>query len=134
MDNRRTAVDETRILIVDDVEDAAQTLAELLTLSGYVTRTACNGADALAVIREFAPHCVLLDVSMPEMDGSELVKHLRAQHGDEIVLIAVTGADQSDARVADTFERVDHYLTKPVDMSALMKILPPLHAEALPRT
>ena len=116
--------DEVRILIVDDVDDAAQALAEWLRLDGFVTRTARDGSSALAAVSEFMPHCVLLDVGMPGMDGLELVRHLRAQYGDEIVLVAVTGGDMQDERVAGTLERVDHYLRKPVDPNELTKILP----------
>ena len=116
--------DELRVLVVDDVDDAAQTLAELLTLSGFVARTAHDGISALAMVGEFKPHCVLLDIGMPGMDGLELVQHLRAAHGDDIILVAITGGDVLDARVANTFEQVDHYLAKPIDFAQLMKILP----------
>ena len=121
-------MEETRVLVVDDVDDAARTLSMLLNLSGYATRTAHSGAEALAEIQHFMPHCILLDVGMPEMDGCELVQHLRAQHGDDIVLIAITGGSESDQRVAQTFEQVDYYLSKPVDVDALLRILPPTGA------
>jgi CheY-like chemotaxis protein len=116
--------DALRVLVVDDVEDAARSLVELLTLSGFIAQAALDGAEALAMVGEFKPDCVLLDIGMPRMDGLELVEHLRDTYGDDIVLVAITGGDVMDARVAGTFERVDHYLVKPIDFAKLMKILP----------
>ena len=115
---------DVRVLVVDDLDDSAQMLAALLSVSGYAARTARDGASALAVTEEFKPHCVLLDVKMPGMDGLELAQRLRAAHGDDIVLIAVTAADIDDFAVSQTFELVDHYLVKPVDIAKLAAILP----------
>ena len=115
---------DVRVLVVDDLDDSAQMLAALLSASGYAARTARDGASALTVIEEFAPHCVLMDVKMPGMDGLELAQRLRAAHGDDIVLIAVTGADIDDFAVSQTFVLVDHYLVKPVDIAKLASILP----------
>lgn len=118
--------DEVRVLVVDDVADAAEALAEALELSGYEVQVAGDGARALALIEEQQPHCVLLDIGMPGMDGNELTRTLRDRYGDDIVLIAVTGREHDDERVTDTFARVDHYLQKPVDPDALRKLLPPV--------
>jgi CheY-like chemotaxis protein len=115
---------DVRVLVVDDLDDGAQMLAALLSVSGYATRTARDGASALAVTEEFKPHCALLDVKMPGMDGLELAQRLRARYGDDIVLIAVTGADIDDLVVSQTFELVDHYLVKPLDIAKLATILP----------
>ena len=125
-DGTKNSMDEVRIVVVDDFPDAAALLASGLQLDGYRVRVAHDGAQALAVIEEFEPHCVLLDVNMPGLDGAELSKRLRARFGDDIVLIAVTGGGPDDPRVAETFDRVDHYLTKPVNPAVLRKILPPL--------
>ena len=119
--------DEVYVLVVDDVDDAAQAMALALELNGYVVQTACDGAAALAAIRERKPHCVLLDIDMPGIDGCELSKLLRQSYGDDIVLVAVTGGDEQTQRVAETFARVDHYLSKPVDFAVLKKLLPPLN-------
>ena len=97
-----------------------------LTLDGYMVRIARDGNEALAVVETFEPHCVLLDIDMPGLDGDELSKCLRERFGDAIVLIAVTGWGTDDARVTQTFARVDHYLKKPVSETALRKVLPPL--------
>jgi CheY-like chemotaxis protein len=119
--------DDVRVLVVDDVFDAAEVLAETLALSGYKVWIATEGAAALALVEEHKPHCVLLDIGMPGMDGNELTRTLRTRYGDDIVLIAVTGREHDDERVSDTFERVDHYLQKPVDPDVLRKLLPPVH-------
>jgi CheY-like chemotaxis protein len=118
--------DDVRVLVVDDVADAAEALAETLELSGYKVQVAADGARALALIEKQQPHCVLLDIGMPGMDGNELARTLRQRYGDDIVLIAVTGREHDDERVSDTFARVDHYLQKPVDPDVLRKLLPPV--------
>ena len=118
--------DDVRVLVVDDVVDAAEALAETLAMSGYKVWIATDGAAALALVEEHKPHCVLLDIGMPGMDGNELTRTLRTRYGDDIVLIAVTGREHDDERVSDTFARVDHYLQKPVDPDQLRKLLPPV--------
>ena len=116
-------LDEVRVLVVDDLRDAAETMAAALALQGFDTRTAFDGAEALAVADDYRPHVVLLDVNMPGMDGCELSRLLRQRYGDDMVLIAMTGWDAGDERVATTFDRVDHYFRKPVDPAALRKVL-----------
>ena len=85
-----------------------------------------NVREALQIAKEFKPHCVLLDIGMPGMDGLELTKGMRELYRDDVVLIAITGSASDDERVAETFARVDHYLRKPIDPEQLQKILPPL--------
>ena len=118
--------DDVRVVVVDDFVDAAEALAETLRISGYKVWIATDGAGALALIEAQQPHCVLLDIGMPGMDGNELTRTLRTRYGDDIVLIAVTGREHDDERVSDTFARVDHYLQKPVDPDQLRKLLPPV--------
>lgn len=119
--------DEVRVVVVDDHVDGAESLAELLTLTGYCVRTAHDGVEALALIDEFEPMCVLFDIKMPGIDGAELSKRLRAKYGDDKVLIAITGAPEDDRQVAEAFARVDHYLQKPIDLAKLQIILPSAH-------
>ena len=120
--------DDVRVVVVDDVVDAAEALAAALEISGYKVWIATGGSQALELVERHRPHCVLLDVGMPEMDGFELTRQLRERYGDDIVLIAVTGREKDDERVSGTFARVDHYLQKPVDPDVLKKLLPPLDA------
>ena len=116
--------DKVRVLVVDDERDGADSLAELLTLSGYDAEVAYGGVEALEKVEAHRPHCVLLDVGMPGMDGGELTQRLRALYGDDIVLVAITGRASDDTRVVPTFALVDHYLQKPVDPAKLRKLLP----------
>ena len=117
---------EVRVLVVDDVLDAAQALAATLQADGYKVQTAHDGASALSITKSFLPHCVLLDIDMPAMDGQELASRLRLRFGDAVVLIAVTGWGRADDRFSKAFELFDHYLRKPFETAVLHKVLPPL--------
>lgn len=123
-----SAGDEVRVVVVDDVTDMAETLAMTLELDGYSVKTAGDGAEALALIEDYRPHCVLLDIDMPGMGGMELCSHLRKRYGEDLVLIAVTGWGDAGDRVSDAFSRFDHYIRKPFDPALLRKILPPVSA------
>ena len=118
--------DELRIVVVDDFVDAAESLARVLELNGYSVRCAHDGIQALKLIEQWPPLCVILDIDMPGLDGLELSTRLRQRYGDDIVLIAVTGWDKDDPRVAGTYKIVDHYLPKPVDPAELRRALPPV--------
>jgi CheY-like chemotaxis protein len=118
--------DEVSVLVVDDSADLVEAIGLLLHSKGYAVRTATDGAAALALISEWAPHCVILDVRMPNMDGYEFARHLRAQYRDDIVLIAISGHAATEPEVSATFSIVDHYLQKPLDFAELDKILPSL--------
>ena len=118
--------DDLRVVIVDDSRDFLDALALLLELDGYFVKTATNSADALALIADFHPVCVLTDINMDGIGGVELAAHLRAQYGQGIVLIAITGWGNPDDRVSKEFERFDFYLRKPIDMDRLRLFLPPV--------
>ena len=120
-------MDEVRVVVVDDIPDMADMLAMSLELDGYSVRTAHDGPRALDLIRDFQPHCVLLDIDMPGMGGCELSVRLRELYGDGVVLIAVTGWGDAGDRVSDTFARFDHYIRKPFEPDQLRKILPPVN-------
>ncbi|HEU4457783.1 MAG TPA: response regulator [Methylibium sp.] len=116
-----------RILVVDDNEDAAMLLAALLRAHGYEVDWSCDSAQALLQAEQAAPVCVLLDVQMPGLNGLELARTLRQRLGTGIVLIAVSGLPPSDTLAAQTFDAVDYYLQKPIDVDKLTSILPPTH-------
>ena len=123
--------DEVKVVVVDDIVDVADTLAMQLKLDGYSVYTAYSAAEAILSIEEHHPHCVLLDIDMPGIDGYELVTLLRHRFKNDLVLIAVSGADDERARVTETFSMVDHYFRKPVDTRALRKVLPSLSNSGL---
>ncbi|RPI56644.1 MAG: response regulator [Acidobacteria bacterium] len=109
-----------RILIVDDNEDGAQLLAQVLTGRGYDTRVAHDAPTALRVAREFAPDVAFLDIGLPVMDGYELASHLREIPGLEgLRLIAITGYGQDSDRRRTRKAGFHHHLVKPVDIDAI---------------
>ena len=131
--DRPGAIDDAvRVVVVDDVLDALDTLAVMMELDGYKVMTAGDAIHALQAVERHRPHCVLLDVHMPGTDGCDLSRELRGRYGDDILLIAVTGYDKRDSRVAETFRRVDHWLAKPVDIDKLRKVLPPISSREKP--
>ena len=115
---------EYRVLLVDDEPDSAEALAVLLEREGCTARVVTSAAEALAQIEDFAPLCVLLDLNMPEMSGTEMTTALRAQHGTDVILIAITGYDTQSAEAKQARnEGVDYVMQKPVDVEKLVRIL-----------
>lgn len=114
------------VLVVDDSAEAADTLAIALSMDGYRVRTCHSGAAALSAIAQDFPLCMLMDFGLPDKDGLDIVREVRARHGDTIVLVMCTGWDMGEPRVAEAAELVDHYFTKPVSLEKLRQILPPL--------
>lgn len=114
----------TTVYVVDDCRDTADSLASLLSVMGHAA-VACYSAERLLeLVSARKPHCVMLDISMGGMDGLSLVQRLRAAFGDDIVLVAVTGAPPDDPRVQATFVEVDHYFEKPVTLEQIQKLFP----------
>lgn len=108
-----------RVLVVDDNVDAADALAVLLQMHGYVTRAAYDGQQAITQCALFEPDMVLMDIDMPVMDGYGAARELRRQCGKRLVLIAVTGRVTADDRADAVRAGFDAYLTKPFDWVAL---------------
>ncbi|MFO0581641.1 MAG: ATP-binding protein [Anaeromyxobacter sp.] len=111
-----------RVLVVEDNADAAETLVEVLKLLGHEARWAPDGPAALALAERFAPDVVLLDIGLPEMDGYEVARRLRASaRGETLQIVAVSGygqlEDQERARAAG----FDLHLTKPVEPASLAR-------------
>jgi PAS domain S-box-containing protein len=111
-----------RVLVVDDNEDAALSIAILLGLWGHEVKTAFDGNAALAVAAGFAPEVVLLDLGLPGLDGYEVARRLRAG-GLRGLLVAVTGYGREEDRARSRDAGFDRHLLKPVDLDALRAIL-----------
>jgi CheY-like chemotaxis protein len=113
-----------RVLLVDDNVDAAESLAQLLSLSGHDTRTAGDGPRALQVAREFQPEFVFCDLGLPGMNGYEVARQLRAlPFGREMVLAALTGYGQPGDRERSMHAGFDAHLVKPVDPTVIESFL-----------
>jgi signal transduction histidine kinase len=111
------------ILVVDDNIDGAATLAELLQMLGCRVRVANDGGSALAIVAEMAPDVVLLDIGLPDLNGYEVARRVRAMSGiGQPRLIALTGwGQEQDKRLAAQAGFDDHW-TKPVDPMRLQQL------------
>ncbi len=118
-----------RILVVDDNRDGADSLSMMLRLMGNDTRTAYDGEEAVAAAVEFRPDVILLDIGLPRLTGYEACRRIRRQPGGkELVIIAQTGWGQEEDRQRTHQAGFDHHLVKPVEPTALMKLLAGLQA------
>ncbi|HSR99508.1 MAG TPA: hybrid sensor histidine kinase/response regulator [Kofleriaceae bacterium] len=112
-----------RVLVVDDNTDVAELLSEALQLEGFQTAVEYDAAAALRRWRSFVPHAGVLDVGLPELDGYELAKKLRAEHGTAPTLIAATGYGQRKDRLRAADAGFDCHFVKPVSVRDLVKVL-----------
>ena len=121
---------QRRILVADDNNDALESLATLLQLSGHEVYTAANGAVALESAEQHRPEVVLLDIGMPKLDGYEVARRIRSQPwGQRITLVALTGWGQDSDRRRSQEAGFDSHLVKPLDLDKLTELL-----AALPST
>jgi signal transduction histidine kinase/CheY-like chemotaxis protein len=112
------------VLLVEDNEDARETLKRMLELAGHRVRVAADGVSALEAVRAAVPEVALIDIGLPRMDGYELARRIRAEIAERRpLLVAVTGyglpQDRNRAREAG----FDLHLVKPVDAQSLERVL-----------
>jgi two-component system CheB/CheR fusion protein len=111
------------VLVVDDNKDAANALRLLLEGEGHEVRTAGDGMAGLAIAREYGPEVVLLDISLPRLDGYETARRMREDARlRDVTLIAITGYGQSHDRARAAAAGFDHHLTKPVEYASLQRL------------
>jgi signal transduction histidine kinase/ActR/RegA family two-component response regulator len=120
---QRAAVNRRRILIVDDNEDAAEMLSELLRARGHEVAVASDGPRALIVAPRFEPDVAILDIGLPVMDGYELARRLVAALTPQPFLVALTGYGQEQDRARARDAGFDEHIIKPVDPERLIRIL-----------
>ena len=112
------------LLVVDDNVDAATTLAMLLEAAGHEVFIEHESLRALELARSARPDACLLDIGLPDMDGNELARRLRAQpETAHSVLVAVSGYGQESDRRTALDAGFAHHLVKPVDLDTLMAVL-----------
>ncbi|MCL7421043.1 MAG: PAS domain S-box protein [Methylobacter sp.] len=113
-----------RILVVDDYLDAAESLTMLLQAEGHEVETADCGLKAIEQAQSFRPQVVLLDIGLPDLDGYEVAKRLRAlPETRDTVLIALTGYGQTEDRERSELAGFNHHLLKPVNFEKLSALL-----------
>jgi PAS domain S-box-containing protein len=127
----RTPAQSFRILVADDNQDAAESLAMMLRMMGHHARTVHDGEQALAEAAAFRPDVILLDIGMPRMNGYDAAREIRAQHwGGRMVLVALTGWGQDEDKRRANEAGFDRHFTKPVSPADLEKLLAELAAGA----
>jgi PAS domain S-box-containing protein len=130
----RGATIPSRVLVVDDNRDAADSLGMLLEVLGAETRVVYDGAAALRALPEHRPEILFLDLGMPEMDGEEVARRVRAApEFRDTVLIAMTGWGQEEDRRRSESAGFDFHLVKPADIDVLHGLLSSLRGAAARR-
>ena len=113
-----------RVLVVEDNVDAAETLQLLLRMSGYETRAAYEGASAVAMVRDFKPSVVLLDIGLPDRDGYDVARELRTlPEMKSALLVALTGYGEAEDREKAERAGFDTFQVKPVEPERLEALL-----------
>jgi len=113
-----------RILLADDNRDAAESLAIILRLEGHEVDLAHDGQSALRSFESRRPDVALLDIGMPNSNGYEVARRIRAvPEGRDVLLIAITGWAQDADKIESRAAGFDHHLTKPIEPDALIGLL-----------
>jgi two-component system, OmpR family, KDP operon response regulator KdpE len=110
--------DKKRILVVDDEPQITRVLRTSLAGNGFEVRTADDGHAGLRAAREWQPDLVITDISMPNMNGIELCRQLRAESTLPIIVLSVKGEEKTKVEALDA--GADDYVTKPVGMDELL--------------
>lgn len=112
-----------RVLVVDDNTDAADSTAELLTICRACVRVRYDGESALDAVREETPDAVVLDLTMPGLEGCEVARQIRRVAGAGVLLVALTALGDEATRARCAAAGFNLHFTKPVDPSELLSVL-----------
>ncbi len=107
-----------RILLVDDEESIQQTLGVVLPTAGYTVYPVRNGKEALRRVQSVRPDLILLDLGLPDMDGKQVIRHLREGKATPIIVISVRHDESEKVSSLDT--GANDYLTKPFTTPELL--------------
>lgn len=122
------------VLVVDDSADAAECLALILETEGFRILTAHDGRSALDRVEQERPDAVLLDLGLPDLDGVEVGRRIRARaDGAAVLLVALSGHGGQDDVAATRAAGFDAHLVKPVDPARIVALLA-THRAAAPGT
>src|SRR5262249_8625196 len=117
-----TALPRWRILVVDDNQDTADSLALLLRLLGHDVQTAYDGLGAVGGGGALQPALALLDIELPKLNGYEAARRIRQQGGRGALLVALTGWGQEEDRRRSREAGFDHHLIKPIEFEDLRRL------------
>jgi PAS domain S-box-containing protein len=118
------AVPPRRVMIVDDSEDGANSLAYVLEMRGHTVKTAYDGRAALATAAEFQPEIFFVDIGMPGMSGYDVARAVRREPwGRGMMLVALTGWGQPDDRHRSFEAGFDRHLVKPAELEEVDRLL-----------
>lgn len=112
-----------RVLVVDDLVDAADTLGKLLEIMGCQVRVAHDGLAALSVAATFQPHIVFLDIGLPQLSGYEVARRLRRESPADLLLVALTGYGRESDLMQAKEAGFDQHLLKPASLEQLQRLL-----------
>lgn len=116
--------EEKTVVVIDDSPTVRETIAFILKAEGYDVRTATNGREGVDLIRSLRPRVVMVDGMMPEMDGFEVARQVRADPGlAGITIIMLTAMGEGIDRQRASDAGVDHFLTKPFDSEEAFGLL-----------
>jgi DNA-binding response OmpR family regulator len=111
----------TRVLVVEDDPDIAELVARYLEKAGYVTTRVASGRDALDAVRTRAPDLIVLDVMLPQLDGLEVCRLLRAAEATAAIpIIMLTARAEESERIVGLEMGADDYLPKPFSPNELV--------------
>jgi CheY-like chemotaxis protein len=113
----------TRVLVVEDNDDARESLCLFLSLSGFEVREAADGPDGLAQALEWRPDVVISDIGLPRLDGWALAEQVRSRLGAAVFLVALTGYATMSDRRRSLDAGFDAHLAKPADPEVLLGLL-----------
>jgi CheY-like chemotaxis protein len=113
-----------RILIVDDNQDAAESIAQYLQLEGHEVKTVGDGVQAIACVPVFAPHVVVLDIGLPLLSGYEVARRMRQMPVTrDVLLVALTGYGQKEDQQRAIEAGFDRHFVKPTDPHLLVALI-----------
>ena len=110
------------VLVVDDDPDLVEVMQVMLEITGYESRGARNGLEAIEAVAQKRPALILLDMRMPIMDGWQCARALRALYGRDLPIVVITAAEHARAWT-DELGGIDDVLAKPFEMDALLDVV-----------
>jgi len=115
-----TTHEAATVLLVEDTEDNRQMMKRLLEMSGYRVVEAINGVEAVKVANEIRPQIILMDLSLPFIDGLAATRRIRSLPGlNQVPIVAVSAHDSADFHSDALDAGCNAYITKPIDYSEL---------------